>query len=229
MADNFEPSGERQSKELLRDHNGSDRNYSGGHSGRRRRRHRRKKETGRTDRMLRILGLAILCVLLVVIGVLLGLSYRSEMTRQQQYQAALQTQRTLHQRWVDECQTAGHSKWACNKFDSAHFEAAGQLDEFACELIKEKTYHCAYALNPARVVVVFSTPENVDGEIGEALEKTHVMITHSDANDPFHVSVSAKGRIEFNERNQATPRFVLNPSTGALNAVAPDTEDAAKE
>ena len=186
---------------------------------RRRRRRRKSTKSTKSGELVRPIGIGLGCVMLVLLGVWLGLVYRTDPIDEERYRLALQTRQKMREQWLEECGERGYSEWTCNRFDRAHFEVAEQLDEFICENVEEQTYHCIYTLGNAQVIVAIPTAFRPDGEYRSPRVRSHAVISHSDHNDQVYIAVSENGHVEIREQNQDTPLFIINPSTGTLNAV----------
>lgn len=145
---------------------------------------------------MRTIGVGLFCAMLIIVGVFLGLSYRSDDLDAERYRIALQARQKVREQWLIECSEKGHSEWTCNKFYRSHFVIAEQLDEFRCDNLKANTYHCQYMLGEAKVVVVIPTRIQVNGEYRAPRSRAHAIIGHSDQSDSHFVTISEKGFVE---------------------------------
>ena len=177
----------------------------------RRRRRRKSTKSKAPTKLIRTIGVALFCATLIVIGVLLGLNYQSDNLDEERYRIASQTRQKVRDQWLMECSEKGHSEWTCNKFERSHFVIAEQLDEFRCDNLQEKTYHCQYTLGDAEVVVVLPTAIRVNGEYRAPRARAHAIIGYSDQNEKNFVTVSAKGFIEMRAQGNDQPLIVINP------------------
>ncbi|MFP6782267.1 MAG: hypothetical protein VCB59_11280 [Gammaproteobacteria bacterium] len=84
-------------------------------------------------------------------------------------------------------------------------------------------------MGSAAVTIVIPRVEKVDGEIRVSRRRSRTIIEHSNASDGNYGGVSSTGRIELRERNQKTPLFAINPSTGVLHALQSETSEAIEE
>ena len=79
------------------------------------------------------------------------------------------------------------------------------------------------------VTIFIPQVEKVDGEIRVSGRRSRTIIEHSNASDDNDVGASSTGRIELRKRNQKTPLFTINPSTGVLHALQSETSEAIEE
>lgn len=184
-----------------------------------RRRRRRKKPTSKgPGKVARTVGVALFCAMLIIVGVFLGLSYQADDLDAERYRIALQARQKVREQWLTECNDKGHSDWTCNKFDRTHFATAELLDEFRCDNLQDKIYHCQYTLGKAKVVVAIPTAIRANGEYRAPISRAHAIISHSDQNEHNYVTVSEKGLIEIRSQNHDEALIVINPSTGTMDA-----------
>lgn len=159
------------------------------------------------------------CIVLILIGVFFGANFYANPMDDESYRQALQQRRKAHLQRLSDCADAGHSPWTCNKFDDAHFELAKSLDEFGCDPYDEESYRCRYVLGGTKVLVTLPQIYDDNNELRVSTTRPSTIISHSDQNDFYYISISDKGYVEFRDHNQEIPLFVINPLTGRLSSL----------